>query len=383
MKEAYNKFSKEKIIDICNKQNINYIKHYWNTKKSDTIVSFTCDKHIKFGTQEKRLYDIQRQKVACPYCNHSKLKETYKDDINEIHPDIEILSSYINWDTPLLCKCKIDGYEWKAQISSLFKPTYMCKECRKRVGNSKRKTLDKFKEELFIVNENIEIIDDKYVGTHNPIKCKCKIHLVEWESYPCNLLNKTANCPVCAKENMTNIESLGQDEFIRRLAESNPNIKVIGNYVNTITRIEFKCLIHDYNFCAQPRNFLYRGGKGCPYCSQSTGECKMINILEKKGFDIQKQYSFDDCKHINKLRFDGYDINNNIAYEYQGQQHYYPVDFAGKCDGSAEEEYEMTIKRDKIKEEYCQINKINLIKVPYWECDNMEKYIESQIKNII
>ena len=33
MKEAYNKFSKEKIIDICNKQNINYIKHYWNTKK--------------------------------------------------------------------------------------------------------------------------------------------------------------------------------------------------------------------------------------------------------------------------------------------------------------------------------------------------------------
>ena len=60
MKEAYNKFSKEKIIDICNKQNINYIKHYWNTKKSDTIVSFTCDKHIKFGTQEKRLYDIQR-----------------------------------------------------------------------------------------------------------------------------------------------------------------------------------------------------------------------------------------------------------------------------------------------------------------------------------
>ena len=55
MKEAYNKFSKDKIIDICNQQNINYIKHYWNMEKEETMVVFTCDKHIKFGVQEKRL----------------------------------------------------------------------------------------------------------------------------------------------------------------------------------------------------------------------------------------------------------------------------------------------------------------------------------------
>ena len=78
-----------------------------------------------------------------------------------------------------------------------------------------------------------------------------------------------------------------------------------------------------------------------------------------------------------------FDKEYNIAYEYQGQQHYYPVDFAGKCDGSAENEYKMTIKRDKIKEKYCKDNRIPLIKVPYWEFYNMESYIESQIKNII
>lgn len=382
MKEAYNKFSKDKIIDICNQQNINYIKHYWNMEKEETMVVFTCDKHIKFGVQEKRLYDIQRQKVACPYCNHSKLKYTYKDDIAEIHPNIEILSDYINWDTPILCRCRIDGNEWKARISSLFRSSYMCKECRKRVGNSKRKTLEAFKLEMAQINDSIEIVDDKYLGTHEPIKCKCKIHLIEWESRPCNLINKTATCPVCAKENMRDVENLGQDAFIKRVAESNPNVEVVGEYINTKTPIEFKCLIHNHYFYAQPRNFLYRGGKGCPYCSQSTGETKMINILKGKGFNIQQQYSFDDCRHINKLRFDGYDIDNGIAYEYQGQQHYRPVDFTGQDDGRAEKEYEMTIKRDNIKEEYCRANKIPLIKVPYWELNNMENYIDSEIKKI-
>lgn len=59
-----------------------------------------------------------------------------------------------------------------------------------------------------------------------------------------------------------------------------------------------------------------------------------------------------------------------------------PVDFTGQDDGRAEKEYEMTIKRDNIKEEYCRANKIPLIKVPYWELNNMENYIDSEIKKI-
>lgn len=58
------------------------------------------------------------------------------------------------------------------------------------------------------------------------------------------------------------------------------------------------------------------------------------------------------------------------------------MDFTGQDDGRAEKEYEMTIKRDNIKEEYCRANKIPLIKVPYWELNNMENYIDSEIKKI-
>lgn len=382
MKEAYNKLSKEKIIEICNGKNINYIDHYWNAEKNSTIVKFVCDKHTKYGVQEKNLMDIKSQKVACPYCNHSKLKYTYKDDINEIHPDIEILSDYIDWNTPILCRCRIDGNEWEALISCLFQPSYMCKECRKRVGNAKRKTLEQFKNELYYVNEDIEVIDDKYLGTHKRIRCRCKIHNIEWDAMPCRLLNKTATCPQCAKENMRKAESISQEDFIKRMSVENPNVEVVGEYVNTKTPIEFKCLIHGCTFYTQPRTFLYKNGKGCPECSQSAGESKMMRILRNLGFSITPQYSFDDCSDIRKLRFDGYDKDNNIAFEYQGEQHYRPVDFTGKDKDLALKSYESGIRRDKIKEDYCRNNNIPLIKIPYWEFNNMESFIDSELKKI-
>ena len=32
-------------------------------------------------------------------------------------------------------------------------------------------------------------------------------------------------------------------------------------------------------------------------------------------------------------------------------------------------------KHDKIKRDYCKINKINYIEIPYWENDDIENYI--------
>ena len=147
--------------------------------------------------------------------------------------------------------------------------------------------------------------------------------------------------------------------------------------------MRFKCSTHDYIFTTTPCNFLYKGGKGCPYCNQSMGEKKMITILEKLGFNLIQQYTFEDCVHINKLRFDAFDTRNKILFEYQGQQHYYPVDFAGKGDNWAEDQYSIVKMRDEIKRQYCKDNKIPLIEIPYWEYDNMENYLTNEIKKYI
>ena len=101
----------------------------------------------------------------------------------------------------------------------------------------------------------------------------------------------------------------------------------------------------------------------------------MMYILKNMGYNIKPQYIFNDCKYIKPLRFDGYDLENNTVFEYQGQQHYYPVDFSGKGQCFAESEFNINVIRDNIKREYCKTNNIKMIEIPYWEYDNMEDFL--------
>ena len=75
-------------------------------------------------------------------------------------------------------------------------------------------------------------------------------------------------------------------------------------------------------------------------------------------------------------------INRNIAFEYNGEQHYRPVDFAGKGEKWAKKQLQLTQNREKAKIEFCSKNKIPIIIVPYWERNNMESFIISELKKI-
>lgn len=379
------KYTEEYIQQVCNKKDIILIdinKILFN-KKQRRISNFICKNHINKGIQTLPVEKIINNKKPCQYCNHSKLKETFKEEMKIINPDIEILSDYVNWDTKIKCKCKNDGYEWDGRVSVLLYGGG-CKICghRKRWDSRGRKNTDDFIEEMKHINNNIKIIG-KYNGSHNLMQCRCLIDNCEWESYSCNLLNQSAGCPECNKKRMRELEALSNEEFVSRLKESNKNIEALDTYINADTKLKFKCKVHNCEFITSPKTFLYKGGRGCPYCNQSSGEKKMVKILEKKGFQIIQQHTFENCKNIHKLRFDAYDVDNNIAYEYQGEQHYYPIDFAGKGNDWAKEQYNIGNKRDNIKIKYCKENKIPLIIVPHWEFDNMEEFLDKELLKYI
>lgn len=54
------------------------------------------------------------------------------------------------------------------------------------------------------------------------------------------------------------------EEYVKELKEVNPDIEVIGTYINATTKIKHKCLIHDYPWDARPADLL--NGHGCPEC---------------------------------------------------------------------------------------------------------------------
>lgn len=77
--------------------------------------------------------------------------------------------------------------------------------------------------------------------------------------------------------------------------------------------------------------------------------------------------------------FDFYLPDYNILIEYDGEQHFKPVDFASKGLEWATKIFEYNQIKDKIKNDYCKDNNIRLIRIPYWDFDNIETILASEI----
>lgn len=84
-------------------------------------------------------------------------------------------------------------------------------------------------------------------------------------------------------------------------------------------------------------------------------------IKEKINVKVERQKRF----HYNNRRFYGdfYFSLNDKEYmvEYNGKQHYEPIEFFG-----GEKTFKKQTKRDTMFKEYCDKKNIKLIEIPYW-----------------
>ena len=99
-------------------------------------------------------------------------------------------------------------------------------------------------------------------------------------------------------------------------------------------------------------------------CLKSKGEEKINEILTANNIIYKTQVSFPDCVDQRPLKFDFaiYDKDNNLSYliEYDGEQHFSPVDYFG-----GQNSFDIRQKRDQIKNLYCQNHHIPLLRIPY------------------
>ena len=107
----------------------------------------------------------------------------------------------------------------------------------------------------------------------------------------------------------------------------------------------------------------------CGCLSESSGELKIRQILEKTNISFQSQYRIKDDRG-NWMIFDFvlFDKNNNIikCIEYNGKQHYRPVEIWG-----GEEQFQIQKERDQRKTDYCNVHEIKLQWIPYTDFDNI------------
>lgn len=312
---------------------------------------------------------------GCPECKKEKIKikntkshEQYVSELAIVNPNIEVLEEYIDSKTPVLYRCKIDGYVWKAAPSSVLSG-HGCPMCaRLKLQKQRTKNHKQYIKEVSIINPNIEVLE-QYIDAKTPIQHRCKIDGYIWKPIPSSVLCGYG-CPMCAGNILKTTEQYKDD-----VAKINPDIEVMDEYVNARTPILHRCKLDGYQWMAVPANIL--SGSGCPQCQESSGERVVRQLLEYYGIQYIYQKTFQDCKDIQMLPFDFYLPHYNKCIEYDGKQHFEPVDFAGKGKEWAQHQLYKTQYHDQIKNTYCSNNNIPLLRIPYF------KNIEEELNNFL
>lgn len=104
----------------------------------------------------------------------------------------------------------------------------------------------------------------------------------------------------------------------------------------------------------------------------SKGEQKVIDILTQNKISFKREVSFADLKgkRNSYLRFDFAVFKNGRLYcliEFDGQQHFQYTPYFHKKIGDFKRQQEW----DRRKNSYCLEHGVMLIRIPYWDIDNL------------
>ena len=141
----------------------------------------------------------------------------------------------------------------------------------------------------------------------------------------------------------------------------------VGN--NGKGAILWKCKCDCGNDFITTSHHLTSGNTRSCGCLKSIGEANITKILLEHNIDFIAQKQFEDAIYTDtkgKMRFDFYLPNENRLIEFDGIQH-----FKSLGGWNDEENLTLIIKRDKVKNEYALSHNIPLVRIPYWERDNI------------
>jgi len=167
------------------------------------------------------------------------------------------------------------------------------------------------------------------------------------------------------------------EEFINRSNEiHNGKYKYDKtNYENDRNKVIINCPMHG-DFKQTPS--VHLRGSGCKKCSESFGEKSISKFLDTLSIEFLREHRFSDCRNIGLLKFDFYIPSMRTCIEFDGIQHFQPVGYFG-----GPESFKRLKINDKIKEDYCEENFINLIRIRWDQIDKIDEILWENLKTFI
>lgn len=147
-----------------------------------------------------------------------------------------------------------------------------------------------------------------------------------------------------------------------------------SEYVNVTTKITVQCA-NGHISKVLPHNTYT--GHGCGLCKISAGEKAVEEALQSLGVQYVREKTFPTCKNKLVLPFDFYVEDLNLLIEYDGMQHYEPVEFFGGIPNLRYVQY-----LDSIKTKWAEDNGVILLRIPYTELKSVNDIVTKQVNSL-
>jgi very-short-patch-repair endonuclease len=115
-------------------------------------------------------------------------------------------------------------------------------------------------------------------------------------------------------------------------------------------------------------------GSGCTKCDEYKFNKITKKYLETNNISFHQEHRFIDCN----LPFDFYLPKYRTIIEFDGRQHFEPIENFGGL-----ESYNKLKINDKIKSDYCEDNYISLIRIRYDQIDDIYRILWDNLKTHI
>lgn len=218
-------------------------------------------------------------------------------------------------------------------------------------------------------------------GSNKKVWWKCE-NGHEWESTIGNRVKKETICPFCFGKIPTNENNLlVVNPKLCKEWNYNKNKKKPEDYLpNSNKKVWWKCRDCEYQWESSILNRTY--GNGCPECNKSKGEKRITKYFVLKDIYYIPQKEFDGLIGLGNglLSYDFYLPQYNLLIEYDGEFHYIPIKlYKNEPIKYAEERLQKQQIHDQLKTQYALNYNINLLRIPYWEFDNIEQILEREL----
>lgn len=355
-------------------------------KNQKTKVKIVCPENLH-GEWSVSPDNHIAKKSGCPACGFikqvkSQTKSTakFKSEIENLFGKRYLLNKveYINAHTPVIVTCTKHG-DFTISPTSFLQGTNCYKCALLESGLNRRKDNIIFIEQAKKIHGyKYDYSKTKYEKAKIPVQIKCKNHGV-FSQLPHTHLTG-AGCNKCGNELIGKKLRNDIDKVINIIEKSRgKNLFDFSllriSYVNNRTKTAFTCLKHNKVFFSTTNDLARYGG--CEDCKiKSIGEEKIQTILKELNIQFISEWKNHNCNLLKgKASFDFYLPKLNKLIEFDGEQHFKPVQFGTMSKEEAKEEYLKTKERDKIKNSWAKNNGLTLLRIKFNE--NIQKKLQN------